>query len=119
MAVVLVILSWFNTKIKSNRVYMFAALFAFISNFFVVISEWTYIPYVDLLPLAEMQLGWIIPVIIGIVLGFITGRGHDDRMKLKIYRYNLEHADELNKPMILEPAKGNKTKKSSKKKGKK
>lgn len=39
MAVVLVILSWFNTKIKSNRVYIFAALFAFVSNFFVVISE--------------------------------------------------------------------------------
>ena len=57
MAVVLVILSWFNTKIKSNRVYMFAALFAFVSNFFVVISEWFYVPYIDLLPLAEMQLG--------------------------------------------------------------
>lgn len=57
VAVVLVILSWFNTKIKSNRVYMFAALFAFISNFFVVISEWLYVPYIDLLPLAEMQLG--------------------------------------------------------------
>lgn len=103
MAVVLVILSWFNTKIKSNRVYMFAALFAFVSNFFVVISEWFYIPYIDLLPLAEMQLGWVIPVIIGIILGFITGRGHDDRMKLKIYRYNLEHADELKEKPVLDP----------------
>lgn len=42
-----------------------------------------------------MQLGWVIPVIIGIVLGFILGRGHDDRPKLKIYQYNLEHAEEL------------------------
>ena len=50
-----------------------------------------------------MQLGWIIPVIIGIVLGFITGHGHDDRMKLKIYRYNLEHADELKKKPVLDP----------------
>lgn len=60
-------------------------------------------PYIDLLPFAEMQLGWVIPVIIGIVLGFIAGRGHDDRMSLKIYRYNLEHADELEKPMVVEP----------------
>ena len=103
MAVVLVILSWFNTKIKSNRVYIFAALFAFVSNFFVVISEWFYVPYIEFLPLAEMQLGWVIPVIIGIVLGFILGQGHDDRKQLKIYRYNLEHADELKKPMVVEP----------------
>lgn len=39
VAVVLVILSWFNTKIKSNHVYIFAALFAFVSNFFFVINE--------------------------------------------------------------------------------
>lgn len=50
-----------------------------------------------------MQLGWVIPVIIGIILGFITGRGHDDRMKLKIYRYNLEHADELKEKPVLDP----------------
>ena len=31
------------------------------------------------------------------------GQGHDDRMQLKIYRYNLEHADELKKPMVVEP----------------
>lgn len=55
------------------------------------------------LPFVEMQLGWIIPVLIGIALGFILGRGHDDRMKLKIYRYNLEHADELKKKPVIEP----------------
>lgn len=50
-----------------------------------------------------MQLGWVIPVVIGIVLGFILGRGHDDRMSLRIYRYNLEHAEELKAPMIVDP----------------
>ena len=42
-------------------------------------------------------------MLIGIALGFITGRGHDDRKQLKIYRYNLEHADELKKPMVVQP----------------
>lgn len=55
------------------------------------------------LPFVEMQLGWIIPVLIGIALGFILGRGHDDRMKLKIYRYNLENADELKKKPTIDP----------------
>ena len=36
-------------------------------------------------------------------MGFITGIGHDDRMKLKIYRYNLEHAEELKKKPVLDP----------------
>lgn len=108
---------------------MFAALFAFVSNFFVVISEWFYVPYIDLLPLAEMQLGWVIPVLIGIALGFITGRGHDDRKQLKIYRYNLEHADELKAPMVVQPVdveaerskkrEQRKADRASKKKGKK
>lgn len=42
-------------------------------------------------------------MLIGIAVGFITGRGHDDRKQLKIYRYNLEHADELKKPMVVQP----------------
>lgn len=45
----------------------------------------------------------MLPVIIGIVLGFITGRNHDDRMSLKIYRYNIEHADEAKHPMVIAP----------------
>lgn len=42
-------------------------------------------------------------MLIGIAIGFITGRGHDDRKQLKIYRYNLEHAEELNAPMVVDP----------------
>lgn len=43
------------------------------------------------------------PTILGIIVGFIAGRGHDDRANLKIYRYNKENPDALKRDQKIDP----------------
>lgn len=80
--IVLVILSCFTTKIKSNLVFIFGALGAFISNFATIMLSNFNIDVSQFLPFTDYQLGWVIPAVVGIILGFIFGRGKDDRNKL-------------------------------------
>lgn len=91
MVVVLVILAWFNDKIKSDRVYKCTAFTALISNVFIVICHTAEFDFINYLPLVNMNLGWLLPTLIGLGIGFIVGRGHDDRHKLKIFHQEDDH----------------------------
>lgn len=85
MVVTLTILAFFNNKIKSNRVFIFSGFTALISNIVITILMLQAPELLSYIPLANVNLGWVFPTLLGLCLGFIAGRGHDDRHQLKIW----------------------------------
>ena len=72
---VLVILTFFKNQIKSDLIVQGATLFAFLTSLATeanaFLEEGSKIPYIMDLPLASLGLHWIIPAIVGGILGFI------------------------------------------------
>lgn len=57
MVVVLVFLALFNTKIKSNRVFIFGAFTALFANILILISKYIEMPFVSYFPLVDYEFG--------------------------------------------------------------
>lgn len=72
---VLVFLTFFRNQIKSDLIVQGATLFAFLTSLATeanaFLEEGSKIPYVMDFPLASLGLHWIIPAIVGGILGFI------------------------------------------------
>ncbi|WAW15413.1 branched-chain amino acid transport system II carrier protein [Peptostreptococcus equinus] len=72
--IVLIVLVFFKNKIKNDNVYKFAALFAVIISALTLLS--TSVPafgFVNSLPLAPIGFNWVVPTIIGGIIGNFVG----------------------------------------------
>lgn len=67
---VLIILAFFHKKIKNNNVYRLAAYFGMITSALEILAGFG-LPtgFVSVLPLSDMGFAWIIPAIVGAIIG--------------------------------------------------
>lgn len=67
---VLIILAFFHNKIKNNNVYRLAAYFGMITSALEILAGFG-LPtgFVSALPLSDMGFAWIIPAIVGAIIG--------------------------------------------------
>lgn len=67
---VLIILAFFHNKIKNNNVYRLAAYFGMITSALEILAGFG-LPtgFVSVLPLSDMGFAWIIPAIVGAIIG--------------------------------------------------
>lgn len=67
---VLIILAFFHKQIKNNNIYRFAAYFGMITSALEILAGFD-LPtdFVSVLPLADMGFAWIIPAIVGGIIG--------------------------------------------------
>lgn len=69
VVLVMIVLNFFGNKIKSNNIYIFAALFALIASGAEVLNGFGLpLEFIRHLPLGSFQCGWVVPAIVG---GFI------------------------------------------------
>lgn len=79
MAIVLIVLSFFQRWLEGRRlVYPVAVLFAGVTSLLYALQDAGLpLSFLDYVPLASMDLGWLIPAVVGIVLGLLlSGRKH-------------------------------------------
>ncbi len=70
VVLVMVLLSFFSSRIKNNNVYAFAALFALLASAAEVLSGFGLpLEWIHKLPLGAYQCGWVVPAIIGGIIG--------------------------------------------------
>ena len=77
MAIVLIVLSFFQRCLEGRRlVYPVAVLFAGVTSLLYALQDAGLpLSFLDYVPLASMDLGWLIPAVVGIVLGLLlSGR---------------------------------------------
>ena len=77
MAIVLIVLSFFQRWLEGRRlVYPVAVLFAGVTSLLYALQDaGLALSFLDYVPLASMDLGWLIPAVVGIVLGLLlSGR---------------------------------------------
>lgn len=70
VVLVMVILSFFSSRIKNNNIYAFAALFALAASAMDVLCGFGLpLEFVRSLPLGAYQCGWVVPAIVGGIIG--------------------------------------------------
>lgn len=70
VVLVMIVLNFFGNKIKNNNIYVFAALFALIASGAEVLNGFGLsLEFVQKLPLGTYQCGWIVPAIVGGIIG--------------------------------------------------
>lgn len=70
VVLVMVLLSFFSSRIKNNNVYAFAALFALLASAAEVLSGFGLpLEWIHKLPLGAYQCGWVVPAILGGIIG--------------------------------------------------
>lgn len=68
--VCLILLSFFKKKLNNRNVYKGAALAAFVVSLLTVaVTYGLPFQFIDVLPLSEYQLNWIIPAVVGGIIG--------------------------------------------------
>lgn len=73
--ITLIITSFFRGRIKNVNVYRFATAVAFLFSIFTILN----LGFVQKLPLAEYGFEWLLPTVIGgIIGGFVKGKSVDD-----------------------------------------
>ncbi|WP_317855328.1 branched-chain amino acid transport system II carrier protein [Chakrabartyella piscis] len=75
---VMIVLGFFHHRIENNRIHQFAVIFALVISALDVVASYGYaVPYIDMLPFAQFQCGWIVPAIIGGLIGKCFSKGDD------------------------------------------
>lgn len=70
VVVCLILLSFFKKKLRNRNVYKGAALAAFIVSLLTIaVTYGLPFQFIDVLPLSEYQLNWIIPAVVGGIIG--------------------------------------------------
>ena len=70
VVLVMIVLNFFSKKIKNNNVFIFAAVFALVVSACDVLCGFGLpLTFAQKLPLASFQCGWIVPAIIGGIIG--------------------------------------------------
>ncbi len=67
---VMIVLGFFNNKIQNDNVHIFAVAFALVISALDVVASFGYsVPFIHMLPFAQFQCGWILPAIVGGLIG--------------------------------------------------
>lgn len=70
VVLVMIVLNFFGSKIKNNNIYVFAALFALVASAAEVLCGFGFpLEFIHKLPLGSFQCGWIVPAIVGGLIG--------------------------------------------------
>lgn len=70
VVLVMIVLNFFSARIKNNNIYLFAAAFALIASAADVLCGFGLpLGFVKMLPLGSFQCGWVVPAIIGGIIG--------------------------------------------------
>lgn len=70
VVLVMIVLNFFGSKIKNNNIYVFAALFALVASAADVLCGFGLpLEFIRSLPLGSFQCGWIVPAIVGGLIG--------------------------------------------------
>ena len=70
VVLVMIVLNFFSNKIKNNNIYIFAAMFALIASGAEVLNGFGFpLEFIHHLPLGSFQCGWVVPAIIGGLIG--------------------------------------------------
>lgn len=70
VVLVMIVLNFFGNKIKNNNIYVFAALFALVASAAEVLCGFGFpLEFIRNLPLGSFQCGWIVPAIVGGLVG--------------------------------------------------
>lgn len=81
-SIVLIILAFFNEKIKNDNVYKGAVYMSLLVSILTVISSYgVAVPVVNSLPLSSLGFNWVVPVIIaGIIGNFIPSKSQSNTL---------------------------------------
>ena len=70
VVLVMIVLNFFGKHIKSNNIYIFAAAFALVASAAEVLCGFGLpLHFVEKLPLGSFQCGWVVPAIVGGIIG--------------------------------------------------
>ena len=70
VVLVMIVLNFFSSRIKNNNIYIFAAAFALAASAADVLCGFGLsLEFVQKLPLGTYQCGWIVPAIVGGIIG--------------------------------------------------
>ena len=70
VVLVMIILNFFGSKIKNNNIYIYAALFALLASGAEVLNGFGFpMEFIHHLPLGSFQCGWVVPAIVGGIIG--------------------------------------------------
>lgn len=70
VVLVMIVLNFFGSKIKNNNIYVFAALFALVASAAEILCGFGFpLEFIHKLPLGSFQCGWIVPAIVGGLIG--------------------------------------------------
>lgn len=70
VVLVMIVLNFFGSRIKNNNIYVFAALFALVASAADVLCGFGLpLEFIRRLPLGSFQCGWIVPAIVGGLIG--------------------------------------------------
>lgn len=70
VVLVMIVLNFFSARIKNNNIYLFAAAFALAASAAEVLCGFGLpLHFVEKLPLGSFQCGWVVPAIIGGIIG--------------------------------------------------
>ena len=70
VVLVMIVLNFFGKHIKNNNIYIFAAAFALVASAAEVLCGFGLpLHFVENLPLGSFQCGWVVPAIVGGIIG--------------------------------------------------